>query len=74
MEHFNAAEEAARLEANTKAIRKKIYRKSRLDKYKSELLSLREEGVKPAKLKRWLQERRIKVELSTVTRWLAKNG
>ncbi len=74
MEDFNVAEETAKLKAQTKAIRKKGYRKSRLDKYKGELLLLKHDNNTPAELQRWLRARRIKVELSTVTRWLDKNG
>ncbi|EID5629741.1 hypothetical protein ABV825_005128, partial [Escherichia coli] len=53
---------------------KKTYRKSRLDRYTGELLQLYRAGASAAELQRWLREKRIRVVLSTVTRWLAKNG
>lgn len=71
---FDAKSELKSLQAETKAIRKTTYRKSRLDKFKGELLLLHRKGAKPAELQRWLKSKRIKVVLSTITRWLKKNG
>jgi hypothetical protein len=73
MDNFNAIEEVAKLKAQAKNIRKKNYRKSRLDKFKGELLSMKKDNIRPVDMQRWLRAKRIKVELSTVTRWLAKN-
>uniref|UniRef100_UPI001D0E46A9 hypothetical protein n=1 Tax=Klebsiella pneumoniae TaxID=573 RepID=UPI001D0E46A9 len=60
--------------AQTRRIRQVRYRPSRLDRYTGELLSLYQAGASAAELQRWLRARRIKVVLSTVTRWLEKNG
>ncbi len=73
---FDVNAEMARLKAQTRAIRKPYYRKrSRLDSYAGELLQLRQAGCSIAELTRWLrQERRHKVDRSTVSRWLKKHG
>ena len=68
------AAELAALQAQTRRIRQVRYRPSRLDRYTGELLSLYQAGARAAELQRWLRARRIKVVLSTVTRWLEKNG
>lgn len=74
---FDTAAELAALQAQTRRIRRirqVRYRPSRLDRYTGELLSLYQAGASAAELQRWLRARRIKVVLSTVTRWLEKNG
>lgn len=71
---FDANAEAAALKAHTKAIRKKRYRPSQLDRYRGELLQLHQAGVTPAELQRWLRAKKVKVVWSTVRRWLAKNA
>ncbi len=60
-----------------KAVRRKHSRlyKSRLDRFGHEILALRNEGASPSEIRLWLQkEKRTKVVLTTVTRWLAKYG
>jgi hypothetical protein len=47
---FDAETEAMRLKAETKTIRNKGYRRSRLDKYTAELITLRHQGVSIAEL------------------------
>ncbi|ECJ7923801.1 hypothetical protein HCV13_004749 [Salmonella enterica] len=74
MSPFDACRELATLREQTRTIRKTRYRKSRLDRHSGELLQLHREGASAAELQRWLREKRIRVVLSTVTRWLAKNG
>ena len=73
-ETFDAAAEAARLRAQTRARRRPRYRRSRLDRYKGELLALREEGCTTAELQRWLLAHRIRVQHATVARWLRRHG
>ena len=73
-DEFDTAAELAALQAQTRRIRQVRYRPSRLDRYTGELLSLYQAGASAAELQRWLRARRIKVVLSTVTRWLEKNG
>ena len=67
-EAFAAA--AVRLRAQTRARRRRRYRRSRLDRYKGELLALRDEGCTTGELQRWLLTRRIRVQHTTVARWL----
>ncbi|KXI20923.1 hypothetical protein AS132_23885 [Photobacterium sanguinicancri] len=77
MSDFDVQCELSALKAQTQAIRKRAYsaRKSRLDKYKFELLALHHAGANTAELQRWLRtNNRIKVAHSTVLRWLDKNG
>lgn len=76
-DNFDAAAVAAHLKKQTKTIRKQSYArgKSRLDKFKDELLALKKEGASNAELQRYLRaEKRTKVDLSTVHRWVVKHG
>ena len=72
---FDPEEEMRLLNEQSQVIRKRTYRqrKSRLDKYKGELITLLKLGATCAQLQRWLRKKRIKVALSTVTRWVDKN-
>lgn len=74
MSNFSALNEVKKLKNQTKTIRRKRYGKSRLDRYKKQLITLRDNGASIAELQRWLRAKRIKVEWSTVSRWLNKNG
>ena len=71
---FDAAAEAALLKAQTRARRRPRYRRSRLDRYKRELLALRKEGCTTAELQRWLLAHRIRVQHATVARWLRRHA
>ncbi|MBA0190109.1 hypothetical protein [Pectobacterium odoriferum] len=74
MTEFSVSQELAALQEETRLIRKPRYRKSRLDRYTGELLQLHQAGASAAELQRWLRAKRIRVVLSTVTRWLARHG
>lgn len=74
MTAFDTQREMTKLREQTQTIRKKRYRKSRLDRHTGELLQLHRAGASAAELQRWLREKRIRVVLSTVTRWLSRNG
>lgn len=76
MDKFNVQNELLALKVQTKAIRKRSYsaRKSRLDKFKFELLELHKSGASVAELQRFLRAKRIKVVHSTVSRWLKNHG
>ena len=77
MSEFDVNSELSVLKAQTQSMRKRTYsaRKSRLDKYKFQLLELHQAGASTAELQRWLRKNnRIKVAHSTVLRWLEKNG
>jgi hypothetical protein len=71
---FDVEAEAAALKVRTKAIRKKRYQPSQLDRYRGELLQLHQAGVTAAELQRWLRAKKVKVVWSTVRRWLQKNA
>jgi dTDP-4-amino-4,6-dideoxygalactose transaminase len=75
MTKFDPDAEVARLKERTQR-RRRIgrYYKSRLDKYRSEILAIRNHGASHTEIQMWLRERRIKVARSTVSRWLTKNG
>ena len=66
--------ELGALRRQTSEIRKKRYARSRLDRYRGELLLLHRGGASVAELRRWLRARRISVVHSTVARWIDKNG
>ncbi|MDE0423215.1 MAG: hypothetical protein OXK76_20285 [Gammaproteobacteria bacterium] len=71
---FDARAEAAKLKDQTKARRRRVRRRSRLDRHGHELLALNDAGATTEELRRWLLERRIRVHHSTVARWLRRNG
>ncbi|PSV98080.1 hypothetical protein CTM91_17020 [Photobacterium aquimaris] len=73
MTGFNAIAAVERLKKETKELRKKRYRRSRLDRYKAELIALKQEGASNAECQRWLRQNRIKVDHRTVGRWIEKN-
>jgi len=74
MPPFDTEKELAQLKFQTQHIRKKRYNKSQLDKHKGELIKLKAGGATTAELQRWLRQQRIKVEWSTVHRWLSKHA
>lgn len=74
MNEFDPDLEVKKLKEQTSTIRKTRYSKSRLDRYKGELLTLSQSGATCAELQRYLRTKRIKVVHSTVARWLAKHG
>lgn len=76
MSEFNTLAVAERLKLESRIRRKpRTYaqRRSLLDIYKHELLQLDAVSCNGSELKRWLAEKGIKVERSTVNRWLHRN-
>ena len=71
---FDIDTELDLLRRQTSEIRKKRYSRSRLDRYRGELLLLHRGGASVAELQRWLRARRIRVVHSSVARWIDKNG
>ena len=71
---FDIDTELDLLRRQTSEIRKKRYSRSRLDRYRGELLLLHRGGASVAELQRWLRARRIRVVHTTVARWIDKNG
>lgn len=77
MNDFDAQAIAAQLKAQSAAKRKpRSYnqRRSRLDDYKFELLELDSAGCNGTQLQTWLAEKKqLRVERSTINRWLHRN-
>lgn len=69
---FNAAVEVARLKHKAQLRRKKRYSRSKLDKWRPEIRALRADGATLEQIQIWLRERRIKAEISTISRWLKR--
>lgn len=71
---FDAEKVLTDMREEQKVLRKTgVMPKSRLDRFAFEIHELRRAGAKPAEIQRWLRTQRIKVVLSTVTRWLQKH-
>ncbi|HDS1061874.1 hypothetical protein ACTJJT_24485 [Pseudomonas sp. 22373] len=76
MSDFDAQSITARLKAESRIRRKpRTYaqRRSLLDNYKYELLQLDQAGCNGSELQRWVAEKGIKIQRSTVHRWLHRN-
>ncbi|MFJ7110144.1 hypothetical protein ACIQU2_21495 [Pseudomonas sp. NPDC098740] len=76
MSEFDAQTIAAHLKSESRIRRKpRTYaqRRSLLDNYKYELLQLDAVGCNGSELQRWIAEKGITVERSTVNRWLHRN-
>lgn len=70
MTSFNAKSEAQRLTAITELRKKKRYSRSKLDKYKFEILALRNEAATLQEIQIWLKEKNVSAQISTISRWL----
>lgn len=71
---FDAISELEEIKQSRKKIRRKRYTKSRLDKFKFELLKLHKSGASLGDLHFFLRKNRTKVALSTISRWLKKHA
>ena len=73
---FNAEQEVQQLKEHTRIIRKRNYwrRKSKLDQYAGELVSMSKAGASHSELQRWLKSKKIIVDRSTVCRFIQNNG
>ena len=72
-ETFNAHAEVESIRARRTEARRKRYRKSRLDKYRAELVALKRAGASCADLAEWLRvNRRCKIHRSSIDRYLKK--
>lgn len=69
MNHFDAHAELARIQALRK---KRRYRRSRLDRFRSEILALRAAGASCADIALWLRGHKTKAVGSTVARYIAR--
>jgi len=68
---FNAKEEVAKLQTETKIIRHRA-KKSKLIKYQSQLMMMQKEGATIAQLHRWLLKNRCPIDYTNVLRFMKK--
>lgn len=76
MSEFDALRVTERLKSESRIRRKpRTYaqRRSLLDSFTFELMQLDAAGCNGSELQRWLAEKGIRVERSTVNRWLHRN-
>lgn len=72
-ETFNAQAEVERVRQRRAEARRKLYRKSRLDRYRSELVAMKQAGASCADLAEWLRSsHRLKINRSSIDRYLKK--
>lgn len=72
-ETFDPVAEVERIRARRNEARRKLYRKSRLDKYRAELVAMKQAGASCADLAEWLRlNHRCKVNRSSIDRYLRK--
>jgi len=74
MKMFNTTKELDHLKAKRKIKYARRHGRSRLDRYAGQILALHLAGASATLIQDYLADHRIKVALSTVTRWLQKNG
>jgi hypothetical protein len=72
-ETFDAHAEVDRIRSRRAEARRKIFRKSRLDKYRTELSAMKLAGASCADLAEWLRiSHRCKISRSSIDRFLKK--
>ncbi|MDD2335326.1 MAG: hypothetical protein PHD01_01975 [Geobacteraceae bacterium] len=72
-ETFDARAEVDRIRARRAEARRKLFRKSRLDKYRAELVAMKRAGASCADLAEWLRvQHRCKVNRSSIDRFLKR--
>lgn len=64
--------ELAAIRQQCRMARRKRYHRSRLDRYRAEIVALRRAGATLAEIAAWLRQRRCKVACSTISRYLAR--
>lgn len=68
---FDPQAEVKRIRSRRAEARRKLYRKSRLEKYRAELVAMKQAGASCADLAEWLRvSHRCKVNRSSVDRYL----
>jgi len=70
---FDAQIEVERIKTRRAEARRKMYRKSRLDKYRAELVAMRQTGASCADLAEWLRvSHRCRMHRSSIDRYLKR--
>ena len=71
--NFNATEELEALRKRKSLSRKRRFRKNRLERYRAELISLRQSGASYRELSDWIRmNKRWKVDHTVIRRWMIK--
>jgi len=68
--NFDADVILAELRRKQRLMRRRVYRRSRLDRYRAELAKLRRAGASLGQLQLWLDTKRLQVSRSTILRFL----
>jgi hypothetical protein len=72
-ETFDAQAEVKRIRLRRMEARRKLFRKSRLDRYRVELVAMRQAGASCADLAEWLRvSHRCRIHRSSIDRYLKK--
>lgn len=72
-ETFDARAEVKRIRALRTEARRRLFRKSRLEKYRAELVAMRKAGASCADLAEWLRvTHRCRIHRSSIDRYLKK--
>ncbi len=72
-ETFDAQAEVERIRSRRTEARRKLFRKSRLDRYRAELMAMKQAGASCADLAEWLRvSHRCKINRSSIDRYLKK--
>lgn len=72
-ETFDAQAEVKRIRSLRAEARRKLFRKSRLDRYRAELVAMKQAGASCADLALWLRiTHRCKINRSSIDRYLKK--
>ena len=69
---FNAPDVLSEIREQRATRRRRSFRRSRLARYRSELVELRTHGASYHELAAWLRGKRVKVSHTTIIRYLAK--
>ena len=72
--YFSLDDTLIKLIRNSELKKKKRFGVSRLDKWKYELINLRSNGATLEQLQDYLNQKGIRVVLSTISRWLNHHG
>ena len=72
--YFNLDDTLVKLIKRSKLKKKKSFGTSQLDKWKYELIALRNKGATLEQLQDYLQQKGIHVVLSTISRWLSHHA
>jgi hypothetical protein len=74
MSKFDAETEVAKLKTRLAVRRKTRPFKSKLDKYRHELIRLHEAGASLSALQLYLKDHKVSADRSTISRWLMRHG